>query len=112
MTFTAAVLAASLAVSASDRLAMADRLFNRGDFAAAKTEYLALAGEQGLDRASILYRLVASGKSLKENAFVRETGATFLKEFPGHAKENQVRFLRALVGTDEEKRRRLEAMCL
>ena len=71
MTFTAAVLAASLAVSASDRLAMADRLFNRGDFAAAKTEYLALAGEQGLDRAAILYRLVASGKALKENAFVR-----------------------------------------
>ena len=110
MTFTAAVLAASLAVSASDRLAMADRLFNRGDFAAAKTEYLALAGEQGLDRASILYRLVASGKSLKENAFVRETGATFLKEFPGHAKENQVRFLRALVGTDEEKRVELAAL--
>lgn len=110
MTFTAAVLAAALAVSASDRLAMADRLFNRGDYAAAKTEYLALAGEQGLDRAAILYRLVASGKALKENAFVRETGATFLREFPGHAKESQVRFFRALVGTDEEKRVELTAL--
>lgn len=97
------VLAAALAVSASDRMAMADRLFNRGDYASAKTEYLALENVQGLDRASILYRLVAAGKALKENEFVREKGAIFLKDFPGHPKEAHVRFLRALVGTDEEK---------
>lgn len=110
MTFASMMLAATLAVSPSDRMAMADRLFNRGDFANAKTEYLALVNETSLDRAAILYRLVATGKSLKESAFVRETGATFLKEFPGHAKENQVRFLRALVGTDQEKRDELAAL--
>lgn len=101
------VLAAALAVSASDRMAMADRLFNRGDYASAKTEYLALENVSGLDRAAILYRLVAAGKALKEDQFVREKGALFLKDYPGHAKEAHVRFLRALVGNDEEKRAEL-----
>lgn len=103
MTFSFVLMAAALSVSATDRMAMADRLFNRGDYAAAKTEYLSLENEPSVDRAAVLYRLVASGKSLKEDAFVREKGAKFLKEFPGHEKENQVRFLRALVGTDTEK---------
>lgn len=103
MTLSLAILAAALSVSATDRMAMADRLFNRGDYAAAKTEYLAIEDAPGVDRAAILYRLVAAGKSLNESAFVREKAAKFLKEYPGHEKENQVRFLRALVGTDTEK---------
>lgn len=103
MTAFSLIMAAALAVSASDRMAMADRLFNRGDYASAKTEYLALENVSGLDRAAILYRLVAAGKALKEDAFVREKGALFLKDYPGHPKEAHVRFLRALVGTDEEK---------
>lgn len=103
MTFSAAILLAALSVSASDRMAMADRLFNRGEFAAARTEYLALKKEPGLDRASLLYRLIAIGKALKDDALVREQSAVFLKEFPGHEKEYQVRFFRALVGTDEQK---------
>lgn len=103
MIFSFVLMAAVLSVSATDRMAMADRLFNRGDYAAAKTEYLSLENEPGVDRAAVLYRLVASGKSLKEDVLVREKSAKFLKEFPGHEKEYQVRFLRALVGTDTEK---------
>lgn len=110
MTFALAILLSALAISNSDRMAMADRLFNRGDYAQAKKEYLALESEVGLDRAAILYRLVAAGKAMKEAAFVREKGAQFLQEFPGHEKENHVRFLRALMGTDEEKLHELKEL--
>ncbi len=47
MTLSAIVLAA-IAVLPADRLAMADRLFNRGEYAAAKEEYAALRGEKSV----------------------------------------------------------------
>lgn len=110
MTVSAAFLVAALSVSASDRMAMADRLFNRGEFAAARTEYLALKKEPGLDRSALLYRLIAIGKALKDDSLVREQSAVFLKEFPGHEKEYQVRFFRALVGTEEQKLTELKGL--
>ena len=39
-----AALALAIAVLPTDRLAMADRLFNRGRYADAETEYRALVG--------------------------------------------------------------------
>lgn len=99
-------LAAALAIAPSDRMAMADRLFNRGDYVSARKEYVALENEKSLDRAqraALLYRLIAIGKAQKDDAFVRAKGTAFLNEFPGHEKETQVRFFRALAGNDTEK---------
>ena len=45
---TLALLLAALAVLPADRLVMADRLFNRGDYAAADVEYRALVGEASI----------------------------------------------------------------
>jgi hypothetical protein len=44
MTLFAALLSA-IAVLPSDRMAMADRLFNRGEYVEARSEYAALEGE-------------------------------------------------------------------
>ena len=49
-------LIGALAVAPSDRLAMADRLFNRGEYAAAQTEYAALAGEKEIAADVIAFR--------------------------------------------------------
>ena len=57
---------AALTVAPSDRLAMADRLFNRGDYASARREYLALKGEKGVDEADVLYRLAAASEGVKD----------------------------------------------
>ena len=62
---------AALTVAPSDRLAMADRLFNRGDYASARREYLALKGEKGVDEADVLYRLAAASEGMKDAKAVR-----------------------------------------
>ena len=55
MTFLPAILAA-IAVLPADRLAMADRLFNRGEYAAAKAEYAELSKDKSLSKAELVYR--------------------------------------------------------
>ena len=63
------LLFAALVVAPADRLSMADRLFGRGDFAAAKREYLALKGVSGVDEADVLYRLVAEYFRILSDSF-------------------------------------------
>ena len=43
------ILLCAVSVLPSDRLAMADRLFNRGQYADAEKEYRALSGEKGIE---------------------------------------------------------------
>ena len=69
MTLLAAIIAtASLAVTAHDKLAMADRLFNRGEAAAARSEYKALLGSKDIDASELAYRLVASASAAGDKA--------------------------------------------
>ena len=63
MTLSALILAA-IAVLPADRLAMADRLFNRGEYAAAKEEYAALRGEKAVPADELLYRLAECDRAL------------------------------------------------
>ena len=107
MTVFAAVFAAALAVTPSDRLAMADRLFNRGEYAAAREEYLALRGEKSMDPAELLYRLAASARALKDDAATRAAADEFLSANPAHRLADSVRLMKAMAGTDAQRRAEL-----
>ncbi len=103
----AAAFAAALAVTPSDRLAMADRLFNRGDFKTAREEYVALRGEKSIDAAELGYRLAASARALKDDAATRADAEAFLAANPGHKLADSVRLMKAMAGTDAERRAEL-----
>ena len=104
MTSIAAILAAaSLSVTAHDRMAMADRLFNRGDAAAARSEYRALVGSRDVDASELAYRLVASASAAGDKAAARSEGAAFLKTYPSSPHADKVRLLVALAGPDAER---------
>ena len=107
MTVLAAAFAAALAVTPSDRLAMADRLFNRGEYATAREEYLALRGEKSIDPAELLYRLAASARALKDDAATRAAADAFLSANPAHKLADSVRLMKAMAGTDDQRRAEL-----
>ena len=107
MTLLAAVFAASLAVTPADRLAMADRLFNRGDYATAREEYLALRGEKSIDAAELAYRLTASARAVKDDAATRAAADAFLAANPAHKLADSVRLMKAMSGTEAERRAEL-----
>ena len=54
---TSLFLLAAVTVLPSDRMAMADRLFNRGKYAEAQAEYRALQAEKDIARDEIVLRL-------------------------------------------------------
>ena len=104
MTLLAAIIAtASLAVTAHDRLAMADRLFNRGDAAAARAEYKALLGSKDIDASELAYRLAASASAAGDKAATRMEGSAFLKAYPSSPHADKVRLLVALAASDGER---------
>jgi len=108
VTFAAAgAFAAALAVAPADRLAMADRLFNRGEYAAARTEYLALRGEKAIDAAALGYRLAASAKAVGDGAAARAAATDFLAKYPAHERADAVRLIKALSGTEAERKAEL-----
>ena len=109
MTFLTAFLAA-LAVLPSDRMAMADRLFDRGAYAEAKTEYVALKGVEGIAEDELLYRLAECARALGEMSVARATYGELLNRFPLTRHAARARLMRALAGTDGEKRTELKLL--
>lgn len=111
MTLTAAIFAAAaLAVTSHDRLAMADRLFNRGETAAALAEYRALVGAKDLDASELAYRLVASASAMGDKAAARAGGAAFLKAHPSSPHADKVRLIVALAASGGERVAGLKAL--
>jgi len=99
----AALLLAAAAVLPADRLAMADRLFNRGEYAAARTEYAALSGEASLAADEVLYRLAECDRAQGRLAEARREYGALLEKFPTSAHADRARLMRALAGTPEER---------
>lgn len=111
MTPIVAIFAAALSgVSAPDRMAMADRLFNRGDYATARTEYLALKGAPEVSAADVAYRLVSSANALNDRKATRDEAAAFLAAFPRDGRADRVRYLKALAGSDAERQAELKVL--
>ena len=106
----ASIFVASLAVAPGDRLAMADRLFNRGEYAAAKAEYVALTGEKEIAADTIAFRKFYCDYQLGAKDAARKDGEEFLKKFPASENAADVRYFRALCVEGEKRLRELKAL--
>ncbi len=106
----ASLLLAAIAVLPSDRMAMADRLFDRGAYADAKKEYAALKGSQGVAEDELLYRLAECARSLGDKASARAGYGELLNKFPLSRHAARARLMRALAGTTAEQRSELKLL--
>ena len=109
MTLSAFLLAA-IAVIPADRLAMADRLFNRGEYAAARVEYAALSGEKSIPADEVIYRLAECDRALGKSAEARRGYGELLEKFPTSPRADRSRLMRALAGTPEERAAELKVL--
>ncbi len=104
------ILLATAAILPSDRMAMADRLFDRGDFAAARTEYAALTGEKGIAGDELLFRLAESARACGDLSAARASYQELLKAYPGSRHAPRARLKGALAGTAAERAAELPAL--
>ena len=102
-----AALAVVMAVAPSDRMAMADRLFNRGRWAEAEREYAALIGEKGVAEDGLLYRLAECDRMQGKKEAARQKYGEMLKKYPASDLVARARLNRALAGTKEEQGKEL-----
>lgn len=98
------------AVTPGDRMAMADRLFDKGNFERARTEYAALKSEKGVAEDELLYRLAECDRSLGDTEKAREEYGELLRKYPVSRRANRSRLLRALSGSVEQKRAELRLL--
>ena len=107
----AALLLAALALLPSDRMALADRLYDRGDYAAARREYAALAGAEGISADDLDYRLGECARALGDVATARAAYGRLLARSPLSAYAPRARLMRALSAPDAaEKARELKVL--
>ncbi len=104
------ILIASLAVLPSDRMAMADRLFDRGAYADAQAEYVALKSEKGIAEDELLYRLAECARLTNDAAAARTYYSDLLTKFPVSRHTLQARLMKALAGSEAEQRAELKLL--
>ena len=110
MTLVTCLAIGALAVAPSDRLAMADRLFNRGEYAAAKAEYAAIAGEKEIAADVIAFRQLYCDYQLGDKDAVRKRGEEFLKAYPASESAGEIRYFRAMSADGDVKIKELKAL--
>jgi tetratricopeptide (TPR) repeat protein len=110
VTGAALLVFAALTVAPSDRLAMADRLFNRGAYAEARAEYAALRGEAALEQDDLLFRLAECDRALGKEAEARAAYSDLLARHPLSKHADRARLMRALSGSPQERLTDLKAL--
>lgn len=107
---TLSILLAVASVLSTDRLAMADRLFNKGQIAEAKAEYAALAGDASIAEDELLYRNAECDRALGNTAAARQGYANVIKRFPLSKYVDRSRFMYAMGSVGKERQRGLEVL--
>lgn len=110
MMLSSVLLTAVLTVAPSDRLGLADRLFNRGDYAAAKTEYAALEETDALSADELLYRLAECERGLGNHAAALPLYTKLAAEYPASRHADRARLMKALASSRDEKILQLRAL--
>ncbi|MBP5285004.1 MAG: tetratricopeptide repeat protein [Kiritimatiellae bacterium] len=110
MTLLAYPLLAALAVAPADRLLMADRQFNRGEYESARAEYSALEGEGSVPADELLYRLAECDRALGDKAAAREKYSKLVDGFPASKYTDRALLMKALSGGDDERRSELKML--
>jgi tetratricopeptide (TPR) repeat protein len=104
------ILLATLAVLPSDRMAMADRLFNRGRYAEARQEYAALEGAKDIPGDELLYRLAECDRALGKDSEARGSYRRLVEKFPSSRHIDRSRLMGALSAPEAERKLELEAL--
>ena len=104
------VFAAALAVLPSDRMSMADRLFDRGQYADAKAEYVAVKGAEGIAADELLYRLAECERALGDKAAARKLYGELLEKHPLSRHASRARLMRALAGSEADQKAELKVL--
>ena len=95
MTFSTLFLL-SVTVLPADRLAMADRLFNKGQYADATAEYRALEKEKDIARDEILFRLAECDRVSGRSEEALKGYTQLFTSYPDSKHAARARFLRAM----------------
>lgn len=104
------LLLAALTVLPADRLAMADRLFNRGKYAEAKAEYTALSAEESIAKDELLYRAAECERALGGNDMAKRLYRELYERFPNSRHADHSRFMCAMGETGDERIRLLRLL--
>ena len=96
------IVFAAVAVLPSDRMAMADRLFDRGMYKEAKAEYSSLASADGIAGDDILYRIAECDSALGDKAAARRGYSELLDKHPLSRHAARSRLMKAMSGTSGE----------
>ena len=104
------IVIAALAVLPSDRLAMADRLFNRGEYAAARTEYSVLKGEKSIAPDELLYRLAECERALGSRTKASALYGELISGYPASPRVDRARLMKALTGGATGRREELKLL--
>ena len=86
MTFALAAMLAAIAVAPADRMAMADRLFNRGAYKDARAEYAELLRSGAMAEDELLYRFAECERALGRVDSARRTYGLLLSRHPPTAR--------------------------
>lgn len=101
--FTAALFAA-ITVAPADRMAMADRLFNRGAYKEARAEYAELINAKALAEDELLYRYAECERAMGRADSARRTYGVILSRHPASRHADRARLSRALLSKDSEEK--------
>ena len=97
----------AITVLPSDRMAMADRLFNRGQYEAAAAEYRALSGQEGIAADEILFRLAECDRVAGRTPAALRGYVEIITRHPESRHAARARFLNAMGRTGLERRKLL-----
>ncbi|MBR2713712.1 MAG: tetratricopeptide repeat protein [Kiritimatiellae bacterium] len=101
------LLALAITVLPSDRMAMADRLFNRGQHKEAEAEYRALVGAEGIAADEILFRLAECDRASGRSEAALKGYVELFTKYPDSSRAARARFLNAMGRSGLERRKLL-----
>lgn len=91
------VLLAAVTVLPSDRMAMADRLFDKGEYVRAKSEYIAIKGEPSIPADELLYRIAESCRLSGDSEKARQYYGELINKHVSSRHLNRSRLMRAML---------------
>ena len=101
------ILISAISVLPSDRMAMADRLFNAGKYQEAAAEYRALSGQEGVAADEILFRLAECDRTAGRTDAALKGYVELFTKYPDSEHAAMARFLNAMGRTGLERRKLL-----
>ena len=103
----ASFLIFAITVLPSDRMAMADRLFNNGKYEEAAKEYKALSGQEGIAADALLFRLAECDRVAGRTAEALKGYVELFTKYPESDHVPQARFMNAMGHQGLERRKLL-----